>query len=218
MVSYDAPFPRPDGVPPPPGPAQRLVAKAGFSVYEGGSSIFSEPVLVYLSKRVRRWPDFEVFDYIDRPLAITRKAGNPGPLALNGTTALHDMGGAPLVTIAPESKLFRHNYLVSGVANGLYTMSTIGSRELTIEANNEPFGYISGQGFKGLGGRNLTVFDHNRQEVAAIRVFVESRSLIHRTISHVISIDPNLSGELRRLLVAAPVVIEGVRRSQEGAS
>ena len=204
--------------PPPPGPAQRLVAKAGFGLYEGGNSIFDEPILVYLATPAKRWAEFAITDHVDRRLGATRKLGTPGPFAINVPTEIVDTLGSSLVSIHATSKLFRYTYEVSGVANGIYTMPSIGSRELTLEANNEPFGYIRGSGFRGLGGKTLTLFDHDRREVGEVRVFVERRNPFRRTISHVVSFDPALGGELRRLLIAAPVVIEGVRRSQEAAS
>jgi len=216
-VSLDPPEP------PPPGPAQRLVAKAGFTLYEAGNSIFDEPILVYLATSARRRDDFTVTDHIDRPLGATRALGNPGPFAKVVPTEIVDPRGSSVLSIRQSShrgwsKWFRLIYEISGVANGMYTMSSVGSRELTLEANSEPFGYIHGAGFRGLAGKHLTLLDHDRRAVGDVRVFVEQRNPFHRTVSHVISFDPALGGELRRLLVAAPVVIEAVRRAHEASS
>lgn len=215
MVSGGRPYSRPEVPPPPPGPAQRLAARAGVVLYEGGNSLFDEPVLVYLPRPGNRWSGLTIYDHVDRLLGFTKKLGSPGPFTVNVAAGITDARGTSVLEVRPRPKLFRFNYDVSGVANGRYTMSSVGSQELILEANNEPFGYVRGQGLRGLSGRILTVLDRDRHEVGQLRVFPDHRNLFRLSISYVLSLDPGLDGELRRLLVAAPVVVEGVRRSQQ---
>jgi hypothetical protein len=217
MVSGGRPFSRPDVPPPPPGPAQRLAARAGVVVYEGGNSLFDEPVLVYLPRAGTRWSGLTIHDHVDRVLGYTEKIGNPGAFTVNVAMRVADARGTGVLEVRAQPKIFRFIYEVSGVANGRYTMGTVGSQELSLEANNERFGYIKGQGFRGLAGKVLTIFDHDQQKVGELRAFVDHKNLFRQSVSYVLSVDPGLGGELRRMLVGAPIVVEGIRRSQQGS-
>ena len=187
-------------------------------VYEGGSSLFDEPVLVYLPRAGTRWSGLTIHNHVDRVLGFTQKIGNPGAFTVNVAMRVADAGGNQVMEVCARPKIFRFIYEVSGVANGRYTMTTVGTQELSLEANNEQFGFIKGQGLRGLGGKFLTVFDHDRQEVGELRAFVDHKNLFRQSVSYVLSVDPGLGGELRRMLVAAPIVVEGIRRSQQGGA
>lgn len=85
-------------------------------------------------------------------------------------------------------------------------------------AHNEAIGYLNGGTSGGVGSTEMTVLDHDRNEVAVARWFVERIGLSRRTSSCVLSIDPNLGGELRRLLIATPVVVAATRQARRGTT
>ncbi|MEM7324748.1 MAG: hypothetical protein AAF531_16795 [Actinomycetota bacterium] len=182
-------------------------------VYEEGTSIFTDPVLVYLSRSWRAPTEFRIFDHVDRPRGLSRKVR---PWALPATSVeLSDPWGAPLLKVTPTRELFRFNHRVEGVASARFTMPTIRSSELTIVQNREPFGFIVGAGFQGVRGTRLTVLDDSRREVGEIRTFPGSGPWRQRTVGHVVSLEPGLGGPLRRLLVAAPPIIEAIRMATQ---
>ena len=58
-------------------------------------------------------------------------------------------------------------------------------------------------------GGAFTVYDHTDTEVATITPSIETIRGA-RTTCYVLSVDPGLRGELRRLVVAAPIVLAGI--------
>lgn len=215
------PPPRPATVgqePPPPGRAQRLVARAGFVVYEAGRSIFDEPVLVYLARTSTHWPDFDVVDHVGRVLGHARLQVRRSARLTAGPITLFDPGGHRLLSVRPESKLFRFAYRISGVASADYVMRSLGSSELVIEAGNERLGSVLGRGFRGLSGSHLSLLDHDRRQVGEIRTFVEHRRLLAPVDSFVVRYEPALRGDLRRLSLAAPMVIALIRRARRSTT
>lgn len=195
-----------------PGPAQQLVAKAGITVYEEGTDIMNESVLVYLGRPSTGWPTFEIFNHVDRSLGRTRSLGKPGRFALNGTTSIDNPLGTSMMEVRAKPNLFRVIYEVTGLTTGSIRMSTIGSGDMTLEANREPHGYVIGGHF-GVVNTDLAVLDHRRDRVGTIHSYVERAGPHQLSISHVMSFDHRVGSVLRRLVLAVPIVIEGVRRN-----
>lgn len=200
--------------PPPPGPAQALAAKLGYTVYEGGGSIFSAPVLVFLGRDRGKPSEYDVFDHVDRPLGYCRQL--PGSmLRVESPCQIYDPFHAPLLQARPTSGLFRISYQINGVTSALFTGPVIVGKEITIERNSEPFGYVRGPGPAAKPAARAEVLDHNRQPVAELRVIEERTLFAVKRRDMVINIDPMLGGELRRLLIALPMVMDQIRQRNE---
>ena len=176
--------------------------------------MFDESVLVYLAAPKKQWPDAKVTDHVGRMLGavriqVRRSFQSAGP------TAILDPGGARVLHIARRTSFFNFTFDVSGVANATYGGATMGGRELVIEANNERFGSVRGPSYRGLSGNHLEILDPDRNQVGAIRSFSTGTSLFTTSDDYVMSIDPSVRGEFRRLLVAAPVIAAFMKRTQQ---
>lgn len=194
-----------------------MASRAGFTVYEGGTNILNEPVLVYLGMSWRSSLEFKIFDHVDRIRGYakhTRSLGSPGRTPCQ----VHDPWGSPLIQIRPRPAPYEASYQVEGVVSGVFFASPYGAWELVIMAHNEAIGYINGRASGGVGSSEMIAFDHDRNEVASLRWFFERSNLLRRTASCVVSIDPNLGGGLRRLLIATPIVVEATRQARRGTT
>ncbi len=198
--------------PPPPNKAQQLVARSGFVLYEGGRSVFDESVLVYLAKHKTRWPDCDITDHVGRRLGAVRQKHRRRWVS-NSQTSVFDAGGSQLLHVTPRPGLFSFLFDVSGVANGRYRSTSITARELVIEANNERFGSIRGPSFQGMGAGKIEILDQREEPVGAIRS-MSAGSSFSSWDHYVMSIDPQVGGDFRRLLVAAPLIASLVKRTQ----
>lgn len=208
------PSPSSSGAPPPPGKAQQLVARSGFVLYEGGNSVFDESVLVYMAKTKKQWPDADITDHVGRPLGAVRIQVRRS-LQPVGPTAIFDPGGARILHVTRRTSFFNHSYDVTGVSQATYGGATIGGKELLIEANSERYGSIRGSSFRGLSGSRLEILDQDRNQVGAIRSFSANNSPFVSLDHYVMSIDPSVRGEFRRLLVVAPLIAAFVKRTQQ---
>jgi hypothetical protein len=213
---YEPPLPSSGGAPPPPpGKAQQLVARSGFVLYEGGNSVFDESVLVYMAKPSKKmWPDADITDHVGKPLGAVRMQTRRS-FQSAGPTTVFDHGGTRILHILRKTSFFNYSYEVTGVSEGAYGGATIGGKELLIEANNERYGSVRGPSFRGLGSSRLEILDQDRNQVGAIRSFRASTSPFVSLNHYVMSVDPSVRGEFRRLLVAAPVIAEFVKRTQQ---
>lgn len=215
MPSREPLRPAPSGdTQPPVGVVRRLVERSGFVVYEPGTTLFNESVLVYVARPKRReWPGFDVYDHLGRPMATIRREVASRLSTTRGPCNLFDRDGARLLRIEPRFHPFKPVIDVSGIAEARFSSGTTIFAGLTISANREPFGRISGDRLRGLHGRGFTIQDHNRTPVGAIRI--DGDGLFRKHVeSYVVRLDTGLDGPLRRLILAAPPVLAMVRRAQ----
>lgn len=194
------------GQPPPPGLAQKLVAKAGAVVYESGNSMFDESVLVYVAQLsgLNRSADFEIVDHLGRGLGWTRRVPGKGRWTANRSVGVYD-GGGTKVLHANGRRSFGFSVELSGVAAA--TVKLEGRSRLTLTSGRESYGALSGGGWLGYASSHLVLIDHRDTEVGSVRRIRFGRLGAHRT-HYVVSFKPGLRGELRRLAVAAPVIIK----------
>lgn len=188
------------------------MARSGFVLYEGGRSVFDESVLVYLAKHKTRWPDCDITDHVGRQLGAVRLQ-HRARWAGRGPASVFDAGGSRLLHVMPRPSLFSFLFDVSGVAEGRYRSTSFTAKEMVIEANNERFGSIRGPSFQGMTATKMEILDQREQPVGAIRS-MSAGSSFSSWDHYVMSIDPQVSGEFRRLLVVAPLIAAFVKRTQ----
>ncbi|MEM7272894.1 MAG: hypothetical protein AAF547_07435 [Actinomycetota bacterium] len=205
-------------LPPAPNRAQALVAKAGYTVYEAGRTLFDQPVLVYLPRKARRWPDYDIVDHVGRPLGAELKVGTPSPFEVTAPSRIVDSFGSPVLEIRPSRHLLRTEFAITGVATGSFVVKGLEGSRVSIEANRERFGMIRSSRLQGLGVGEARVEDDAGNVVGRIRHLRTSRNPFRRQPAWVIGLDPMLRGPLRRLVVAAPSVLAAVRRVQEASA
>ena len=215
MGAFDPPLPSPGPAPGPPNLAQRLVANAGFAVYEGGTGLFDEPVLVYVGVGRMAPMEFSIHDHVGQQRGASAR---PEATSLFRTppVQLRDLAGQVVMEVHRRWMIFAPNiYRVEGCASGLFELVWKESGlfqnhyELRVTTNDTPVCVIRGHGFVGDPKGHFTAFDQENRQVAVFIPSVESVRK-RRTTCYVASIDPNVGGDLRRLLVAAPLVIAGI--------
>ncbi|MGH1492742.1 MAG: hypothetical protein ACRBK7_25670 [Acidimicrobiales bacterium] len=225
--------------PPPPGLAERLVAQSGFVVYEGGNSLFNETVLVYLAKPRKERPDFDIFDHVGRPVGISRLQNRRFNVGSHGTTVMYDAGMNETLRVKPTFTPLSMTFAVSGVASGRVIGGGNRFGDLVIGPDVQTakpgpyrvaptkatvhgpvpnvmqhYGSIAGPKLRGLTASSLMILDQQKNQVGQIRVFSEGR-WFSRVRHYVMSIEPTVKGELRRLLITVPTIITTVAWQQQ---
>jgi hypothetical protein len=185
-----------------------LVAKSGFTVYEPGASVFDESVLVFLATMHDDWPDYQVLDHVGRPLAYSKFLGrDEKPWSRHRSpTVFSDPLNNEIFQLLAKSGFGDLSFEVSGVSSGQLVRTNKRDAHLTLMANKEPYGAVAGGMLTGLSASELRIFDDAKREVGAIRRFREG-TRGRKVDNYVVSIQPGLRGELRRMLVVVPTVI-----------
>lgn len=209
----DAPHPI-GNPPPPPGKAERLVAQSGFVVYEGGSSLFDESVLVYVARTRDLWPEFDIYDHVGRPLGYSRNVPDSGPVLLErwsqDRSAYYDHGHNELLRVANSGNSV---FNVTGGATCRVVSEWKNMGNMIISANNEPYGAVVGPRYRGLTDSTLRILDARQAQVGAIKVLEEGRwpnSIRH----YVVSVEAGLRGELRSIAIAVPTMVAVIKEQQ----
>ena len=218
MGSLDPPLPSSGHEPGPPNLAQRLVAKAGQTVYEGGTGLFDEPVLVYVGVGRMAPMEFTIHDHVGGRRGTSDRKKATSPFRSAPPINLRDGDGKTVLEFHRQWMIFAPNiYRVEGIVSAIFELvgagtALLGNRDdvqLRVTVKDESVCVIRGHGFVGEPGGYFTAFDGENRQVATIKPSVESVGK-RRTTCYVSSIKPDVGGELRRLLVAAPLVIAGI--------
>jgi hypothetical protein len=207
------PPPPPGFLPPasaPPGKVEALVAKSGFTVYEPGRNLFDEPLMVYLARPRSQWPNFDIYNHTGRILGASRSKRRNSLTQIRAATNYYDRRMNQILRVQPHPGAFKLTFEVTGVANAevVSTMSRFG--DLIIQANNEPYGMLDSPPLLGMSATYIKILDLHKNQVGAIRTF-RTDALFRRTDNYVVSIDPQVRGELRRVLITVPTMIAVIR-------
>lgn len=194
--------------PPPPTRAQALLAEAGVTVYEPGEGLFDQPALIYLARRTKHGPAFDVFDHVGRPLAREAElADYRFGVVRRPYLALFGDDGQSLFAIRSRWNPWRM-YTVSGIESAVVgPQGTEG--EIPLTAGREPVGAIVGLSDYGAflsSARELRLEDHNGAKAACLQGFPRRYNVGSHAIDWVMTVNPKLRGPLRRLAVVAPSI------------
>ena len=212
----DGPQDSPSHPPPPPGRVAGLVAKSGFVQYEPGRSIFDQSVVVYLSGETSgTWPNTQITDHVGRHLGQIRRTSGPLLSGHYGDFSLYDANGSEVLRIDARTPAFRVEFRIELTANGRYVMATFGS-ELTIEVNGQAVASISARSGRTSVETVRTILSEGGRQIGAIKSYKAGGRFMDCRVDSVMWVNPSVDGNLRRLLLAAPLVIasaEKVRRN-----
>jgi hypothetical protein len=190
-----------------------LVADSGVAVYEGGTNLFNEPALVHLARPGAGLPEFEVTDHVGAVRGWSR-AENVGDRA-RVAAICRDWQGNDVLRIDVDMARYGTVFIVNGVVGGQAETSWSNINELSLSAGREPIGAVVGPRGSGLMARSLTIVDHRREKVGAVKLWPTGR-WFRRRYHYVVAADPGLRGELRRMLVGVPTMVDMVRRMEVG--
>lgn len=202
----------PHNRPPPPNHAQGLVARSGYTVYESGTSLFDQPVLVYEASR--EFPNVHIFDHLGKPMGRAVKE-HRGWLS-NGPIRFFDNWGNEVLQMRQQVGLGDPSYSITGVVNAKLSASLTGGR-ITITQNGMVHGELSGGGIMGAAGNFLKIFDPAHRKVGEVKGHHEYHYFLSSVYSYVISVDPSIRGPLRQALVAVPVAMGMTRRRRHNS-
>ncbi len=96
--------------------AVELFGRSGFTVYEGGRTMFDSPGLVFLGHTGDHWPDLDIFDHEGTRLGLIRLQVRRGFSRRAGPTSVLDSHGVEVLHI---ESLFRlgGRFTIAGVAD-----------------------------------------------------------------------------------------------------
>jgi hypothetical protein len=203
--------------PPPPGLAQRLVAKAGAVVYEGGNSMFDESVLVYIPSVPRKsfqppknLLELNIVDHVGRRLGWSTESTAKRKRWMANPVTIHDTAANEVLRLRVRTGL-RFVVEVSGVASAQIRQTD--RKTFVLRSGGEPYGRMEGSGLLGVNNTTMRLFDLNDDNVGVLHRLYEGGTLAGQT-HYVLAMKPGLRSELRRLLVTAPLVTTLWNRQQ----
>lgn len=193
-IGYD-----PENQPPPPNLAQSLVSRSGFTVYEAGSTLFDQPVLVYVM--TERIPEFVIHDHVGRRLGSTATDRLTWGRRIR---RIGDAQGSTVLTVRRNSGFPVDTFRVAGAATGSILRSTSG---FELQGGSALLGTVRGSGLWPHSGSSFQIVDGDDRSIGAIRGYRQFKDGMLDVYSYAMSIEPGLRGPLRSMLPAVPTVL-----------
>jgi uncharacterized protein YxjI len=207
--------------------------QAGVSSFQGGGSIFTEPILVVnqKAKLIEINNEYAIYDQNARQIAAVREVGQSGlkkavrvltsyDQYLTHKLQVVDMRGTPLLALTRPAKVFKSRIIVQDPAGNeigqIVQQNMIGKIRFALEAGGQQIGSINGENWRAW---NFNIRDHTDTEVARITKTWEgfAKTMFTTADNYVVQIHRQLSGPLQALVVAAAVSIDtALKQDQRG--
>jgi uncharacterized protein YxjI len=207
--------------------------QAGQAAFQGGGSLFSEPVLVVnqKAKLVEINNEYAIYDQNARQIAAVREVGQSGlKKAARLLTSLDqymthklqivDMTGTPLLTLTRPAKVIKSRILVQDPAGNeigaIVQQNMIGKIRFGLESGGQTIGSMNGENWRAW---NFNIRDHTDTEVARITKTWEglAKTMFTSADNYVVQIHRPLQGPLQALVVAAAVSVDtALKQDQRG--
>ncbi len=198
--------------------------KAGVAGYEGGGTIFTEPILVVNQKAkfMEISNEYAIYDQNARQIAAVREVGQSNlKKAARFLTSLDqymthklqivDMNGTPLLTLTRPAKVVKSRIIVqdpSGNEIGqIVQQNMIGKIRFSLEAGGQTLGSINGENWRAW---NFNIRDHTDTEIARITKTWEglAKTMFTSADNYVVQMHARLEGPLLPLVVAAALSVD----------
>ncbi len=206
---------------------------AGVAAFQGGGSLFNEPVLVVNQKAkiIEVNNEYAIYDQNARQIAAVREVGQSGlkkavrvltsyDQYLTHKLQVVDMQGTPLLALTRPAKVFKSRIIVQDPAGNeigqIVQQNMIGKIRFALEAGGQQIGSINGENWRAW---NFNIRDHTDTEVARITKTWEgfAKTMFTTADNYVVQIHRQLSGPLQALVVAAAVSIDtALKQDQRG--
>jgi uncharacterized protein YxjI len=202
----------------------RQAGQAGVSAFQGGGSVFTEPVLVVnqKAKLIEINNEYAIYDQNARQIAAVREVGQSTlKKAARFLTSLDqymthklqivDMQGTPLLTLTRPAKVIKSRIIVQDPAGNeigaIVQQNMIGKIRFSLESGGQTLGSINGENWRAW---NFNIRDHTDTEVARITKTWEglAKTMFTTADNYVIQIHRPLQGPLQALVIAAGVSVD----------
>ena len=197
---------------------------AGVAEFQGGGTIFTEPVLVVnqKAKLIEINNEYAIYDQNARQIAAVREVGQSNlKKAARFLTSLDqymthklqivDMSGTPLLALTRPAKFVKSRIVVEDPAGReigqIVQQNAIGKIRFGLESGGHSYGMIQGENWRAW---NFAIKDHTDTEVARITKTWEglAKTMFTTADNYVVQIHRPLEDPLRTLVVAAALSVD----------
>ncbi|MEO9139748.1 MAG: phospholipid scramblase-related protein [Jatrophihabitans sp.] len=197
---------------------------AGVAEYQGGGSLFTEPVLVVnqKAKLIEINNEYAIYDQHARQIGSVRQVGQSNlKKAARLLTSLDqymthklqivDMQGQPLLALTRPAKFVKSRIIVEDPAGQeigqIVQQNSIGKIRFGLESGGHQWGMIQGENWRAW---NFGITDHTGTEIARITKTWEglAKTMFTTADNYVVQIHRPLEEPLRSLVVAAALSID----------
>ncbi|MEX0427556.1 phospholipid scramblase-related protein [Nocardioides sp. DS6] len=210
------------------------VARAGVKAgqYDGGGTLFTEPVLVVnqKAKLIEINNEYAVMDQHGRQIGAVREVGQSTlkkavrllssyDQFLTHKLQVVDMNGQVLLALTRPAKFLKSRIIVQdghGAEIGqIVQQNVIGKIRFGLEAGGRTYGAINAENWRAW---NFNIQDHTGTEVARITKTWEglARAMFTTADNYVVQIHRPLEEPLRSLVVAAAVAVDTALKQDSG--
>jgi uncharacterized protein YxjI len=207
--------------------------QAGVAAFQGGGSVFNEPVLVVnqKAKLIEINNEYAIYDQNARQIAAVREVGQSGlkkavrllssyDQYLTHKLQIVDMTGTPLLTITRPAKVMKSRLIVQDPAGNevgqILQQNVFGKIRFGLESGGQALGSINAENWRAW---NFSIRDHTDTEVARITKTWEglAKTMFTTADNYVVQIHRPLQGPLQALVVAAAVSVDtALKQDQRG--
>jgi uncharacterized protein YxjI len=205
------------------GDVQRA-GQAGVAAFQGGGSVFTEPILVVnqKAKLIEINNEYAIFDQNARQVAAVREVGQSGlkkavrllssyDQFLTHKLQIVDMSGTPLLTLTRPAKVMKSRIIVQDPAGNevgqIVQQNVFGKIRFALESGGQTLGSINAENWRAW---NFSIRDQADAEVARVTKTWEglAKTMFTTADNYVVQIHRPLQGPLQALVVAAALSID----------
>jgi uncharacterized protein YxjI len=198
--------------------------QAGVAAFQGGGSIFNEPVLVVnqKAKLIEINNEYAIYDQNARQIAAVREVGQSGlkkavrllssyDQYLTHKLQIVDMGGNPLLMLTRPAKVMKSRIIVQDPAGNeigqIVQQNVFGKIRFALESGGQTLGSINAENWRAW---NFSIRDHTDTEVARITKTWEglAKTMFTTADNYVVQMHQQLQGPLQALVIAAAVSVD----------
>jgi uncharacterized protein YxjI len=198
--------------------------QAGTAAFQGGGTLFTEPVLVVnqKAKLIEINNEYAIYDQHARQIAAVREVGQSGlkkaarlltsfDQYMTHKLQVVDLQGTPLLTLTRPAKVIKSRIIVQDPAGNevgaIVQQNVFGKIRFGLESGGQSVGSINAENWRAW---NFSIRDHTETEVARITKTWEgmAKTMFTTADNYVVQIHRPLSGPLQALVVAAAVSVD----------
>jgi uncharacterized protein YxjI len=197
---------------------------AGTASFQGGGSVFSEPVLVVnqKAKLIEVNNEYAIYDQNARQIAAVREVGQSTlkkaarlltsfDQYMTHKLQIVDMQGTPLLALTRPAKVMKSRIIVQDPAGNeigsIVQQNMIGKIRFSLESGGQTIGSLNAENWRAW---NFSIRDHTDTEIARITKTWEglAKTMFTTADNYVVQIHRPLQGPLQALVVAAGVSVD----------
>jgi len=205
------------------GDVQRA-GQAGTAAFQGGGSVFNEPVLVVNQKAkfIEVSNEYAIYDQNARQIGAVREVGQSTlkkavrllssyDQYLTHKLQVVDMSGQPLLALTRPAKLVKSRIIVQDAAGNevgqIVQQNAFGKIRFAMQSGGNTYGSINAENWRAW---NFSIKDHAEQEIARITKTWEglAKTMFTTADNYVVQIHRPLEDPMRSLVVAAAVSVD----------